>query len=319
MSTSPYTYVMNNPVSYIDLLGLESYNKIIPQDYRWVLANMSNGWGHAASGGGGGNYFDNINHLDMVNVNGIWLPKSQVSGDVSTIIFNDDGTFSASNLAENFTGYYGAMDGNLTHLHLDGIGDFYANGVIKVSDIINNGNLNFGAFANLWKDNTKSITGFTFFTGATSAGLGILLDKNQRFKPFKGGVGVMKPSKVVGNLQNWDNLLLGFGGTNSLRLFKGLSHFGYAATAVGVFVTGYDVAVGNISVAKGVLDVGMAGVGLMGWQGALISTIYFGVDVFYPGGWEGLGTDAFSAILRPGAQESGGEFVREFYLNGGGY
>ena len=141
MSHSPYAYTKNDPINHIDVMGLAPYSR------PWMpnmLQTLSIGGGGAVYNGGalnqdfmnGGASFEDFGpgfEDFFTEIGGVWVDND----DIISINF-EDGTVS---VGDNFTGYYGSVNGNITSLTLDGIGSWTFEDGTKVSDVVSNGAL----------------------------------------------------------------------------------------------------------------------------------------------------------------------------------
>ena len=120
-SHSPYAYVMNNPVSSIDILGLNTaaavHEKINGGTGQYFDISGYFGGGAERLGFNTGPSFEDYN----TEINGGWVKNS----DIRTFGF---GTSSGVDdfLSSGITGFYTSVDGEIRKVHIDGLGTIFS-------------------------------------------------------------------------------------------------------------------------------------------------------------------------------------------------
>ncbi|MCQ4138772.1 DUF6443 domain-containing protein [Chryseobacterium sp. EO14] len=292
LSTSPYAYVLNSPISLFDPDGRVTMAALTEAMWNQTPDGTNSYWQNSSSdsesggkpgaGGGSGSF------VYIGGTAGLYAGY----GIGSTLDFNG-----------NFNSYYGTVtNGVLNYM-------YWTNGMPASGNSIqglvaNKGSLNLNS-----SNSNKSMDwygpagkGNWFFgTGATLSGFaGIVQSEDMYAQGIRRG--------LAGNYQLTGRNLSQFGKmpmTNASRPIIGLSKWGARLSRVsfgaGLVMDGIGVfnyrnnpnSPNAVHPAKAGLNTVMGYIGLKGGAyGAIISTLYFGVDAFYPGGWVGASETA---------------------------
>jgi len=293
MPTSTYAYVANNPVLRFDVDG------------RWFNEDGTiDTSGHTPGFVSGHQYLNSFLGANNSNSGGGGSTEGGMSPDLFNKMFSLGGTWtntgygfeSADHISLGYNGSYQSLNTLL---------DKYINipEIVLTGSSSGWGSQAQGAFNSFMKDwyTWGGRGNWAFGTGATISGfVGIAQSENMYAQGIRRG--------LAGNYQLTGRNLSQFGSmsmTNATKPISGLAKWGGRLSRVsfgaGLVMDGIGVlnyrnnpnSPNAVHPTKAGLNTVMGYVGLKGGAyGAIISTLYFGIDAFYPGGWVGASETA---------------------------
>ena len=282
LSASPYAYVLNNPISLFDPDGRVTMAALTQAMWDqtpdgtnsyWQNNNLGDSDSGGKPGGGGGSFV-------------------YVGGTAG--LYAGYGIGSTLDMNGNFNSFYGTVtNGVLNYM-------YWTNGVPASGNSIeglnaHKGSLNLNASNSSknieWYGPSGRINWFFSTAGVLSGFAGVVQSQHMYSQGIRRG--------ISGNYQLTGRNLSQFGKmamTDATRPSSRIGRFGkfagHASFYLGVAFDTMGIINGDISVGKGLLNTGFGVAGNWGGSiGASLSTVYFGVDNFYPGGWPQLFDD----------------------------